>query len=203
MKMIMIHTGDHRYEPDLFFFDKCLASLLQIERTAEDLGQHNASSSSAALSLPPPWSVADQEFRNLCKGCGECAAACAKDLIILEEDGLPVMDFTNGFCHFCGDCARSCSGGALRFSDEPPHRKLHVAINTNCLTRKKVLCRLCQEQCEQEAIVFFREDQGEQPPHVLSELCIGCGACVAGCPVQAISLQYAENRSLPSDSTTR
>ncbi|WPD22107.1 MAG: ferredoxin-type protein NapF [Candidatus Electrothrix scaldis] len=183
-----------------FFVDKCLAFLLQGEG---DRVQEKAVVSPVALSLPPPWSASEQEFRDLCKSCGACAAACERNLIVLEEDGLPFMDFSKGFCNFCGDCARTCPSGALHFSDEQPRRKLHVTINTHCLTRKKVLCQLCQEQCEQEAIVFLREGQGEQLPQILADQCVGCGACVAGCPVQAISLQYAENQSLPSDSTTR
>ena len=186
-----------------FFVDKCLAFLLQREETAEARLQQTSTSSSVALSLPPPWSAPEQEFRSLCKGCGACAAACVKGLIILEEQGLPFMDFSNGFCHFCGDCARSCLGGALRFSNEQPRGKLHIAINKYCLTGKKVLCQLCQEQCEQEAIVFLREGRGEQPPQILSERCNGCGACVAGCPADAISLQYVENPDLCNQSLAR
>lgn len=175
-----------------FFVDKCLAFFLQAEA---DQVRRDSVTPSAALALPPPWSAPDQEFPDLCNACGACVAACEKQLIKLEGDGLPVMDFSKGFCHFCGDCARSCPGGALHFSDEPPHGPLHVAIRETCLTRKKVLCQLCQEHCEQEAIVFSREGQGEQVPRILSEQCNGCGACVAACPVQAISLRSAENQS--------
>src|SRR6056297_267413 len=134
-----------------FIVDKCFAFLLQTEA---DQARRDSATPSVALALPPPWSAPDQEFHDLCNSCGACVAACAKQLVQLEDNGLPVMDFSQGFCHFCGDCARSCPSGALCFSDEPPHGHLHVAIQENCLMRKNVLCQLCQEQCEQEAIVF-------------------------------------------------
>ena len=143
----------------------------------------------------PPWSTDPVSFRALCNDCGECAAACGDRLIVTGENGLPVMNFSQGPCNFCGDCARTCTTGALSFSPNTPPWQLRVTIHQDCLTEKKVLCQLCQEQCEQGAIVFLREGPGEGPPRILSEKCNGCGACAARCPVQAIFLQYVDNQA--------
>lgn len=143
----------------------------------------------------PPWSSDPETFQTLCTGCAACVSSCAEELIISGENKLPIMDFSKGPCTFCGDCARSCTIGALSFSPNTPPWQLRVVVQQDCLLEKKVLCQLCQEQCEQEAIVFARGGQDDLLPQILPEQCNGCGACVAGCPVQAISLQYIENQS--------
>lgn len=167
-----------------FLADKCLEYLLQED--AKNSRQHEVP---PKKSLTPPWAATPETFASLCSGCGECAAACEKNLIIIKEDGLPQMDFSNGFCNFCGDCARTCPAGALHYSDEIPPWHLHVSINDNCLMRKNVLCQICQEQCEQEAIVFSQVGEDIQVPEILTDQCSGCGACSAKCPTGAVSFR--------------
>ncbi|MDU9047910.1 MAG: ferredoxin-type protein NapF [Candidatus Electrothrix sp. Rat3] len=170
-----------------FFVNKCFEYLLREESGASEQCEEGSRNH-----IFPPWSPDPDTLKKRCTGCGECATACEEHLIMIEENGLPAMDFSHGPCTFCGDCARSCSHGILHFSEEQPPWHLHVSITQDCLMEKKVLCQLCQEQCDQVAIVFLRAGQGDQPPQILSEKCNGCGACAARCPVDAISFQYID-----------
>lgn len=81
-----------------FFIDKCFEYLLKEDKVTSEQCEEGTEKQ-----ISPPWSSDPEIFNTLCTGCGACATACTKDLIILEEGGLPVMDFTKGFCHFCGD----------------------------------------------------------------------------------------------------
>lgn len=158
-----------------FFASKCFEYLLQEE--ASPVQQQ-------AVPLLPPWS--GKEFRAFCDGCGKCAAACGKRIIVVGEDGFPAVDFTQGSCTFCGDCARSCPTGALQFEAEKAPWHLRVRIAETCLLRSQMLCLTCAEQCDQGAI---RLPQTEgQLPQIAAEHCNGCGACCRPCPVGAISL---------------
>ena len=172
-----------------FFANKCLEYFLKedadISRNCKDKQQPD---------LFPPWASNLKAFKDFCTGCGKCAAACEDNLIIFKENELPVIDFSQGQCSFCGNCARSCPSGALHFSPDLPPWHLHVFINENCLVQKKVLCQLCQEQCEQEAIIFSQVGLSMQLPEILNDQCNGCGACLAQCPADAISFQQIDAR---------
>ncbi|RWX43090.1 ferredoxin-type protein NapF [Candidatus Electrothrix aarhusensis] len=170
-----------------FFVNKCFEYLLKEEReTSEKCAE------GPKKQIFPPWASNQKAFKDLCTGCGECVAACKEYLIIIKENGLPVMNLSNNSCTFCGDCARSCSHDALHFSDEQPPWHLHVSVTQDCLMEKKVLCQLCQEQCDHGAIVFPKGGQNDSPPEILLGNCTGCGACAARCPVDAISFQYID-----------
>ncbi len=175
-----------------FFANKCFEYLLKVDNDLPEQGEQNKEQSKAEIF--PPWASCPETFGTLCSGCGECVAACEKKLIFIEEDGLPVMDFSNGFCTFCGDCARSCPSGALNYSDDEPPWHLQVSINDNCLMRKNVLCQICQEQCDQGALIFTQVEENVQSPEILNNQCNGCGACFARCPADAISFQQIDAR---------
>jgi len=159
--------------------DKCLAYLLQ-----SDAG-HQQQHADQHTPLPLPWSVAGESFRRLCTRCGTCATACPKQIITLEKDGLPRVDFSRGFCTFCGECARSCPTKALSFDSATPPWDVRASVSETCLLAKRVLCRTCGEHCPQGAIVFPLHE-GHRPEITL-EQCNGCGACGNVCPVSAIS----------------
>lgn len=93
-----------------FFANKCLEYLLTEDKKTSEQGEEGLKNE-----IFPPWALHPKAFKKSCTGCGECAAACKEHLIIIEENGLPAMDFSQGTCSFCGDCARSCPSGALFF----------------------------------------------------------------------------------------
>ncbi|MEH6822832.1 MAG: ferredoxin-type protein NapF [Motiliproteus sp.] len=156
------------------------------------------------LPIRPPWSVAESAFIQDCSRCGDCIQQCPEAILIKGSGGFPEVDFQLGECTFCGDCVASCAAAVFNPVDTDPwsHK---VAINERCITRQQVVCRSCVEQCEPEAISLTMQPGGVGTPVLNSDLCNGCGACIAVCPTQAISVQRAAypdlNHPLPSHST--
>jgi ferredoxin-type protein NapF len=140
--------------------------------------------------LRPPWALAETAFLAACTRCGDCIRACPK-AILVTEGGYPRVDFGRGECTFCGDCLTACASGALCRTDEQPPWRLELVIANACLAQRDVVCRTCGEACAPGAIRFRPRLGGAALPEADAALCTGCGACVAPCPVQAISLRLA------------
>ena len=53
-------------------------------------------------------------YRNTsCKACGKCVAACPKQCMTLDEDGIHI---DRKVCDVCGTCVKKCLPGALSYS---------------------------------------------------------------------------------------
>jgi len=141
-------------------------------------------------SLRPPWAVDEAGFVELCTGCGDCIAICPSTILVEARAGFPVVDFNKGECEFCGQCEAVCTSGALRRSDISGASpwELKAVIDDNCITYQDIICRSCTEKCVSDAIQFQLKVGCVSPPQVEDTLCTGCGACVSGCPVSAISV---------------
>ena len=138
--------------------------------------------------LRPPWSLAEELFLDACTRCGDCVPICPTRVIVIVR-GYPEVDFKRGECTFCGDCAATCKAGALQNSEcqvWPWAIKAQVA-NT-CLAQRGVECRICGDHCSVAAIRFSPRRGGPPLAEIDAAACIGCGACVAPCPVAAISV---------------
>ncbi len=142
----------------------------------------------------PPWALAEVEFVECCNGCGDCITACPDQLIIAGRGKLPQMDFSRGGCDFCADCVTACRQGALLHDAESTRIpwKIKASIQSGCLSLNAVICRSCGEVCDERAIIFKLEIGGVARPLLDPDLCTGCGACFAVCPIQAVTL-YAIN----------
>ncbi len=128
-------------------------------------------------------------FVDLCTKCGDCVESCPENVIAIGADGFPVLQAIEGPCTFCGDCARSCPTDALqieRLSDWPWRAAI---TSTSCLSMNGVSCRVCQDNCEQNAINFRLQPGGRAEPSLDTDACTGCGACAALCPVDAVTLK--------------
>ncbi len=137
-------------------------------------------------------------FEAACTQCGDCARACAPGIVLRDGDGFPVLDPRLGACTFCDDCARACPTGALVSGRAFPW---HVAVGAGCLSASGTDCRICEDQCDALAIRFRPALGGQSLLVIDTDACTGCGACVAPCPVGALTLFPLTNAE-PATCTT-
>lgn len=137
--------------------------------------------------LRPPWALSEQDFVTQCTRCNACIEHCETQIIIQSRSGFPEVDFSRGECIFCQACVQHCDSGALSLTQPKPWQQ-HIQITTACITQQQIVCRSCADQCEPNAIRFRPQLGGVSQPSVDIDACTGCGACIAGCPTQAIQI---------------
>ncbi|MDX3808472.1 MAG: ferredoxin-type protein NapF, partial [Bosea sp. (in: a-proteobacteria)] len=116
--------------------------------------------------------------------CGACLPACPQHLIALDASGRPALDFSVGECSFCGACADACPEPVF---DRAIAAFAHVAaIGPQCFASRGIVCQSCGDACPESAIHFRPRLGGPALPELASDLCNGCGACIAACPAQAM-----------------
>jgi ferredoxin-type protein NapF len=138
--------------------------------------------------LRPPWALAEAAFLTACTRCGDCLTACPTRIITGHDAGYPVIDFSVGECTFCGDCANACTTGALQKINAQLPWPVRAIIHDSCLALQRIECRVCGEMCAMSAICFPPKLGGIAAPVLDQASCTGCGACVAPCPSQSISV---------------
>lgn len=147
------------------------------------MGRNNKS-----VPVRPPWAMDESLFLDACSRCGDCLKACPESILITEgPEGYPVVDFSLGECTFCGDCVNICPTNALSRSLPYPWM-VKAQISDRCLPMQQVICTTCGEQCDAKAITFSPQIGAVSQPELNRDVCSGCGACVAPCPVQAIEV---------------
>ncbi len=140
----------------------------------------------------PPWALAEMDFLSECQRCLDCASYCPTNIIFHGSGGYPEINFEHDECTFCGDCVKACTSGALseeKFSCGSPAWAIKASFSDDCLAAKQIVCQICAEQCDALAIRFIPKIGGVASPELQTELCNGCGACVAPCPVHAIQIK--------------
>lgn len=87
-----------------------------------------------------------------------------------------------------------CSAAGMSDPVQPARvpSPLRPAILKACLARTGVTCRTCADACDDAAMRFALKPGGVALPHVLFQLCTGCGACAGACPVQAIAMHLPD-----------
>jgi ferredoxin len=141
-----------------------------------------------------------------CTRCGECMRVCPTHAIQpalfeagVEGIGSPVLIMRLGFCDYsCTACSQICPVQAI-----PPlvlDQKRLAVIGRATLDQNRCIpwsdhrpCVVCYEMCPvpKKAVqvvdtVVSSPDGGTvtlQMPHVVRDLCIGCGICEYQCPV--------------------
>jgi ferredoxin-type protein NapF len=135
---------------------------------------------------PPPWADAAR-LHTLCTGCSSCVDACREGILVAGAAGVPEVEFQRGECTFCQACADACPEPIFASREQQPW-DLRAAIGDACLTLRGVVCQSCRDTCASGAIRFTPALRSAPRPTVETDQCTGCGACVAGCPVQAITV---------------
>lgn len=140
----------------------------------------------------PPYAVPEADFTDLCNGCPDCAVACEENMIRIDANALPVMQFGQAECTFCGECVKACPTGALDAAKARPWPYV-ASIKKGCLALNGIVCRTCGDVCDEEAIHFTLMTGGRALPEVDEENCTGCGACASTCPNKSIGMTECDH----------
>ncbi|CNH03597.1 ferredoxin-type protein NapF [Yersinia pekkanenii] len=140
----------------------------------------------------PPWSVREADFIAGCTRCQACVAACETGVLVVGSGGFPEIDFQRAECTFCQACVKACDVDIF-ISTALAAWPLNVSISDRCLPFHSIECRSCQDSCETRAIRFRPRLNGIAQPELDLPACTGCGACVANCPIQAVTLTRSED----------
>lgn len=158
-----------------------------------------------------PWLIRppgarEADLLNRCIRCGECVKVCPTvglQPIVLESgwEGLwtPALIARLGWCSYdCNLCGQVCPTGAIpRLTLEEKRRAVMGIVRIDrdrCIPWAHLrVCTVCYDTCPlpEKAIELEKTEAVDElgqkliirRPHVLEELCIGCGVCEYNCPV--------------------
>ena len=172
--------------------------------------------------IRPPGAREERDFMALCSRCGQCMKVCPTNVLqpSLAKVGLdgvftPEMDFRIGYCDWaCNECGKVCPTGAIEALELEAKRttkigRAYVDENRCIPFVDGQTCLVCEELCPlPEKAIVLREVTLETPegdevtlgqPHVIDDLCIGCGICEHRCPAQgeaAIQVRARDDASM-------
>ena len=160
----------------------------------------------------PPGSTEESLYEQ-CIRCGECVRICPTGAIQPlsgPNNGMlwtPFLETRLGYCEYgCNSCGVVCPTGAIEKLTLEQKRTQVIGIayidKDRCIPwSENTECIVCEEMCPiPEKAIILKGGKGHnsgrvQRPHVLPELCIGCGICEHQCPVEgeaAIRIYTAE-----------
>jgi ferredoxin-type protein NapF len=139
------------------------------------------------LPLRPPWTT-PESIAGACTACGGCIAACPQSILTPGSDGRPVLSFAERECTFCGRCADACAEPVFGETAGPAFTHV-AAIGEACFASGGIHCQTCGDACPEAAIRFRPRVGGPPLPEIDAATCSGCGACLAVCPADAVTVQ--------------
>lgn len=137
------------------------------------------------LILRPPYYDENSDFLKECISCeGLCATFCEEQIIIIQEDCTPKLDFSKNGCTYCDECAKNCPSEVLNIRNKK-NIEAEVSIDIlKCLSWNQTMCFSCKDPCDDEAIEFLAMFRPE-----INANCTSCGFCLNVCPTDAISIK--------------
>ena len=137
--------------------------------------------------LRPPWSGDADTFSERCSRCNACIDRCEEKILIFGDGGFPEINFERGECTFCGACEQACDSNVISRQQSDNFDNYQPRISQDCLNSRGIVCQLCRDSCEAEAILVSYSSTPQLPQINLAD-CSRCGACVAACPERAIQV---------------
>lgn len=132
----------------------------------------------------PPYFEDESIFLSNCTNCdGVCSTVCEENIIIIQEDFSPKLDFSNSGCTYCDKCANACPNDVLKVEFK---NKIETKIEIDilaCLSWNKTMCFSCKDPCLDNAIDFLAMFRPS-----INQNCISCGFCIKTCPTNAIKI---------------
>lgn len=155
----------------------------------------------------PPGALAEDEFAAKCLRCGNCIKACPTRIIQPSWNashlaGLltPAVSFASGYClPECTACGRVCPSDAIGPFTKDDKKTLVMGVahvdRQACLLTELQECDRCRFYCPYQAVSIRMSDIDlVARAEILSDQCVGCGACVAVCPTSAIAVRPPADR---------
>ncbi len=134
--------------------------------------------------IRPPYFQDESLFLTSCSECeGDCANACEVDIIDIQKDKTPKLNFSNSGCTYCDDCAIACPTEVLKVEYK---KNIDAKISINilkCLSWNQTMCFSCKDPCIDDAIEFLAMFRPQ-----INENCTSCGFCMKVCPTNAIEI---------------
>ena len=110
--------------------------------------------------------------------------------------GYPEVALGEKECTFCSRCVMACKPGALDAARQVRPWTIVARVESRCLALRGVVCNICGEHCEWDALTFPVDERGIGLPTIATDSCTGCGACAVACPNDAIGfLNQADQQS--------
>lgn len=160
--------------------------------------------------LRPPGSLPEENFKVVCLRCGNCAKACPTGIIhasFTASDFVgwltPEISFQQSYCKpDCTLCGAVCPSGAIRTFTPEDKKSLVIGIAeihlADCLLTRQKECDLCRTYCEYDAVAI-KLDGLAASPQIITEKCVGCGACEVVCPVNVIKVKQRPQTHLKNN----
>lgn len=134
--------------------------------------------------IRPPYFQSEAIFFTNCTDCeGFCSTACEENIIFIQEDSTPKLDFSSSGCTYCDECAIACPNEVLKV-DYKKNIDVKIEIDVlSCLSWNQTMCFSCKDPCLDDAIDFL----GMFRPSI-NDNCTSCGFCIKVCPTGAIKI---------------
>lgn len=134
--------------------------------------------------LRPPYFNDESIFFTNCISCeGLCSTVCEENIIFIQEDFTPKLDFSNSGCTYCDECTKVCPNDVLKIEYKKIiDTKIEIDL-LSCLSWNQTMCFSCKDPCLDDAINFLAMFRPS-----INDNCTSCGFCIKVCPTNAIRI---------------